>query len=205
MHQIITGTLRDRAFAERYAAPMFRMRYRVFHERLQWDVKCDDGLESDEFDDLHTLYLLAADEDGDTRGGWRLRPTTLPYMMGDVAAFRSLLHGQAAPRSPKVWEISRFAVDTDSAAAAFGFNEVARTLIHSTIQFAVDNQIDQYVMVVSTSVERLLRNTGLVLHRYGPPVRIGKVLTVACRLDVDAHTRHVILGHPAVSELRMAA
>jgi len=206
MEQIVTGTLRDRHFADHYAAPMFRMRYRVFNQRLHWDVQCQDGQESDEFDDLHTLYLLAADGEGQAQGGWRLRPTTLPYMMGDVPAFAPLLHGQAAPRSPRVWEISRFAVDAEAAAASsFGFNDVARRLIHSTIQFAVDNQIDQYVMVVSCAVERLLKNAGLVLHRYGPAVRIGKVLTVACRLDIDAHTRHVILGHPAVSELRMAA
>lgn len=208
MHQVVAGTLRDPSFAQRYASPMFRMRYRVFHERLHWEVKCNDGQEQDEFDDLHTLYLLAADDAGDAHGSWRLRPTTLPYMMADVSAFDCLMHGQRAPRSPRVWEISRFAVDTgDQAQASFGFNEVARTLIHSTIQFAVDNQIDQYVMVVSTAIERLLKNTGLTLHRYGPPVRIGKVNTVACRLDIDAHTRHVILGHPLPQEqeLRLAA
>lgn len=206
MSQIVTGTLRDPGFQSRYAAPMFRMRYRVFHGRLRWDVQCDGEFERDEFDDLHTLYLLATGADDEALGGWRLRPTTLPYMMADVDAFAPLLHGQPAPRAPRVWEISRFAVDPDlDAASAFGFNSVARELIRGTIQFAVDNGIDQYVMVVSAAVERLLRNTGLTLHRYGPPVRIGKVLSVACRLDIDAQTRHAILGHPLPQALELAA
>jgi acyl homoserine lactone synthase len=205
-HQIVTGSLRDPAFTRHYAAPMFRLRYRVFNDRLRWDVKCDGEFESDEFDDLHTLYLLAANEEGEPCGGWRLRPTTLPYMMADVPAFEPLLHGETAPRSPKVWEISRFAVDVERAGeSAFGFNGVARDLIRSTIQFAVDNQIDQYVMVVSAAVERLLKHAGLSLHRYGPPVRIGRVLTVACRLDIDAQTRHAILGHELPAELKEAA
>lgn len=205
-HQIVTGTLRDPAFAGQYAAPMFRMRYRVFAERLHWDVKCQGEVERDEFDDLHTLYLLATDNEDEPCGGWRLRSTTLPYMMADVPAFEPLLHGNKAPRSPRVWEISRFAVDHDRlGASAFGFNDVASELIRSTIQFAVDNHIEQYVMVVSAAVERLLKHAGLTLHRYGPPVRIGKVLTVACRLNIDAQTRHAILGEPMPVQLQEAA
>lgn len=205
-HHIVTGTLRDPFFARHYAAPMFNLRYRVFNERLNWDVKCQGEFESDQFDDLHTLYLVATNQDGDTCGSWRLRPTTLPYMMADVSAFEPLMHGQKAPRAPKVWEISRFAVDKEKMGdSSFGFNDVANSLIRSTIQFAVDNEIDQYVMVVSVAVERLLKHAGLTLHRFGPPVRIGKVLTVACRLDIDAQTRHVILGHPLPAELKEAA
>jgi acyl homoserine lactone synthase len=206
MCQILTGSLQDSGFAEQHAPSMFRMRYRVFHERLQWDVKCHNEQEYDQFDDHFSLYVLATDDDGNAQGSWRLRPTTLPYMMADVSAFDPLLHGARAPRAPKVWEISRFAVDTDAdQRGAFGFNQVARALVTATTQFAVDNGIEQYVIVVSTAIERLLRNLGLVLHRYGPAVRIGKVSTVACRIDVDAHTRHVILGHALPEPLRIAA
>jgi acyl homoserine lactone synthase len=205
MHQIVTGTLADSHFSERFADPMFRLRYRVFQERMQWDLECRDGQEIDQFDDQHNLYLLATDDDSKPCGGWRLRPTTLPYMMGDLEVFTALLHGAKAPRSPRVWEISRFAVDADAIRSTFGFNDVARSMVHATIQLAVDNGIDQYVMVVSTAIERLLKNMGLALHRYGPPVRVGGMSSVACRLNVDAQTRHAILGHPLPVELAMAA
>ena len=39
-------------------AEMHRLRYRVFKERLGWDVQVSGGMEIDEFDTLHPAYLL---------------------------------------------------------------------------------------------------------------------------------------------------
>jgi acyl homoserine lactone synthase len=198
MHQIVCGTLADSAFLRDYAPAMFRLRYHVFHERLRWQVQCRDGCEIDQFDDARSLYMLATPGPGITLGGWRLRPTTCPYMLDTV--FPQLLDGQPPPRAPEIWEVSRFAVDDRDDGpdgAAFGFNGVARSLVRAVIRHAVDHGIRQYVMVISVAVERLLANTGMALHRFGPPQKIGRVRSVACWLDIDAHTRHVILGEPA--------
>lgn len=193
MTGIINGTLSDPTFLARCADPMYRLRYRVFFERLGWQVQVADGREIDEFDDTHNVYQLATDARGGVVGGWRLRPTTLPYMMKDV--FPQLLGGNAAPVDPDIWEISRFAVDEARAGEpGFGLNETARALVRHAIQFAVHRDISRYVMVVSVAVERLLANTGMVIHRYAPPQRVGRVRSVACFLDIDAHTRRVILG-----------
>ncbi len=195
MNRILNGTLADPHFVARCAEPMYRLRYRVFFERLQWDVTARDGREIDQFDDTHNVYQLATDERGGIIGGWRLRPTTLPYMMKDV--FPQLLAGAPAPVQSDIWEISRFAVEEDRAGqTGFGLNDTARALVCQAIQFAVNEGISQYVMVVSVAVERLLANTGMVIRRFGPPQRIGRVRSVACFLEIDAHTRHVILGHP---------
>jgi len=195
MTGIINGTLADPNFAARCADPMYRLRYRVFCERLGWDVKVADGRESDEFDDAHNVYQLATDRRGAIVGGWRLRPTTLPYMMKDV--FPQLLGGAAAPVCPDIWEISRFAVDEDHVSQpGFGLNETARALVWHAIHYAAGHGISRYVMVVSVAVERLLANTGMVIHRFAQPQRVGRVRSVACFLDIDAHTRHVILGTP---------
>jgi len=204
VNQIAFGSLQDTAFTRAYAPQMFELRYRVFHERMQWNVRCHGQWEIDEFDNDRTVYIVAHNDESNVRGSWRLLPTTVPYMLSDV--FPQLLAGKPAPRAPKIWEISRFAVDTENAASgAFGFGDVANEMVRSTIQYAYDEGITQYVMVVSVAVERLLRNSGLILHRFGPPQRIGKVLSVACWLDIDAHTCHAILGHPAPTELREAA
>ena len=193
MTGIIIGTLTDPSFAARCADPMYRLRYRTFCERLGWDVKVADGRESDEFDDRHSVYQLATDDHGLVVGGWRLRPTTLPYMMKDV--FPQLLGGRPAPECSDIWEISRFAVDESRVGEpGFGLNQTARELVRHAIQFAVDRDISRYVMVVSVAVERLLANTGMVIGRFAPPQRVGRVRSVACFLDIDAHTRHVILG-----------
>jgi acyl homoserine lactone synthase len=189
------GTLADAEFARRYAEPLFRLRYRVFHERLHWDVRCHDGLETDAYDDPHTVYVAAVDEEDRVTGGWRLRPTVLPYMLEDV--FPQLLHGSPAPHHPRVWESNRFVVDKREAKdRGYGFNETARALFRSTARYAVDHGIDEYVMVLSAGVVRLTRASGLVVEPYGPALRIGDVLSVGCRIRIDAHTRHVLLGEP---------
>lgn len=194
MYQLVSGTLNDPAFVAKYAEPMFRQRYRVFHERLGWDVRDDGGLERDSYDDASTRYLLLA-RSGTLVGGWRLRPTTCPYMLADV--FPQLLHGYAAPRHRDVWEISRFAIEEDAGRGAFGLNGAARCLLRETAAFAVRHGIERYVLVASAAAERLYRHLGLEVHRFGPPLRVGRVRSVAGWIDVDAHTRQLLLDEAA--------
>ena len=195
MIRTMIGTLADSAFASRYAEPLFRLRYRVFYERLHWDVQCRDQMETDEYDDLWTRYVVAVNDDDQVLGGWRIRPTIGNYMLADV--FPQLLHGAPAPHHPRVWESNRFVVDKREAKErGFGFNETARALFRATCEFGIANGIDEYIMVLSAGVVRLTRATGLVVDQYGPPIRIGDVASVGCRIRVDAHSRHVLLGEP---------
>ena len=45
-------------------AEMHRLRYRVFKERLGWDVEVSGDMEIDEFDACRPAYLLQTDDDG---------------------------------------------------------------------------------------------------------------------------------------------
>lgn len=203
MIQVVSGALHDPHFCERYAEQMYRLRYKVFHERLRWDVKTQGDMEIDQFDDLDSTYRLLTDGADTVQGGWRLRPTTRPYMLSDV--FPNLLNGHEVPRHRHVWEISRFAVDTSQTALTAGFSigNATRSLLVDIMKFAIDNQVSQFVLVTTVAVERLISSTGLVVHRFGPPTRIGRVMSVACWIDADAHSRHVLLGEPL--PLRVAA
>ncbi len=204
MIQVVRGVLHDPRFSERYAQQMYRLRYKVFHERLGWDVKVENEMEFDHFDDAHSVYvLLVDDQDDSVCGGWRLRPTTRHNMLADV--FPQMLHGNPAPNHRRVWEISRFAIDTSASerTAGFSMGEAARLMVQDLIRFCIDNDVTQCVLVTTLAVERLVNSTGLVLHRFGPPIRVGRALTVACWVDNDAHARHVLLGHPL--PLRVAA
>lgn len=195
MIRTVIGSLADAAFAKRYADPLFNLRYRVFHERLHWDVRCQDEKETDEYDDTRTVYVVAVDDEDRVAGGWRLRPTVGNYMLEDV--FPQLLHGTPAPHDPHVWESNRFVVDKHGAQdRRFGFGETALALFRATARYGVEQGIDEYVMVLSAGVVRLTRGTGLIVHQFGPAVRIGDVLSVGCRIRVDAHSRHVLLGEP---------
>lgn len=193
MITVVSGTLHERQFVRQFAEPMYRHRYKVFYERLGWQVSVADGREIDQFDDEDSVYVLTADQSDTVLGGWRLRSTMRPYMLSHV--FPQLLHGTEAPQDRSIWEISRFAVEsTGRRIPSFGFGDTARALLTGTVHFAMRVGMTQCVMVVSVALERLLRSFGLRLHRFGPPKRIGHVMSVAVWLDVDLHTRSVLLG-----------
>ena len=79
-------------------AEMHRLRYRIFKERLGWDVQVSGDMEVDEFDACLPVYLLQRNEDGHIQGCVRLLPTTGPTMLRDT--FPALLDGQACAGKP---------------------------------------------------------------------------------------------------------
>ncbi len=190
---MVRGVLDDSAFASAYSERMYRLRYEVFHERLRWDVPVLDGLEHDRFDDTDSVYMLTTGRDDSVSGGWRLRPTTQRYMLRDV--FPQLLHGHAAPHDAGIWEISRFAVEPANTGrrGALSLSRSARLLLIDALRFATQRGIFRYVLVTSLGLERLLVASGLRLHRFGPPVRVGRCMAVAGWVDIDAPTRDVVL------------
>src|ERR1700731_698793 len=90
-------------------AEMHRLRYRVFKERLDWDVQFSGDMEIDEFDALHPAYLIQLARDNRVQGCVRLLPSTGPTMLRDI--FPVLLDGRPVPIRPAIWESSRFALD----------------------------------------------------------------------------------------------
>lgn len=98
-----------------YLAEMHRLRYRVFKQRLGWNVEVSGEMEVDEFDVLRPVHLLNRSNAGRIQGCVRLLPSTGPTMLRDT--FPILLDGQPAPRSDRIWESSRFALDVPSGCA----------------------------------------------------------------------------------------
>lgn len=90
-------------------AEMHRLRYRVFKQRLDWNVAVSGDMEVDEFDVLRPVHLLNRSNAGSIQGCVRLLPSSGPTMLRDT--FPILLDGQPAPRSDRIWESSRFALD----------------------------------------------------------------------------------------------
>ncbi|HEX7986857.1 MAG TPA: acyl-homoserine-lactone synthase [Duganella sp.] len=165
---------------------MHRLRARAFRDRRGWDVTVLGGMEIDGFDAIEPHYMLLREESGRLCGCWRLLPTDGPYMLKDV--FPELLGGQTAPHDPRVWELSRFVMEGDSA-AGFGFS--ARTLrsIHEVIRFGHDSGITRYVTVTTTAVERMLRQAGLAVRRVGPARQIGVETAVALWVEIGESLR----------------
>lgn len=167
-------------------AEMHRLRYRIFKERLGWDVQVSGDMEVDEFDTCRPAYLLQRSEDGRVQGCVRLLPTTGPNMLRDT--FPALLDGQAAPASGAIWESSRFGVDLcpREAKAAGCIARATYELFAGMIEFGLMRQLTDIVTVTDARMERILCRARWPLRRLGSPRAIGNTIAVAGYLEVSS-------------------
>lgn len=168
---------------------MYRLRSDVFHCRLGWEVRVENGREHDWFDLIGPHFLVAHDGAANALGCSRLLPTLGPNMLRDIFPF--LLDGAPPPTSPTVWEVSRFAISSTCAGDGFGFGDVPATMLAEMFRFASGLGIEDLVGVTSAPVERMLRHMGLRVERLGTPRRIGKVMSLAFRMPVAENLRTV--------------
>jgi acyl homoserine lactone synthase len=171
-----------REFQSKDLWEMHTLRAKVFRGRLGWEVPVLSGMEIDGYDALEPMYMLMKEPGGGLRGCWRLLPTEGPYMLKD--SFAQLLDGQAAPSDPDIWELSRFALETDGA-SRFGFAQVTMEAIEAVIRFAHEQGMKRYVTVTTTAIERLLRRAGVVTTRLGDPMEIGIETAVALFVEIE--------------------
>ena len=162
-------------------------RHKIFVERLGWQLQTQDGAELDQFDRSDTVYVIAQDDDRQVIGCARLLPTTRPYLLADV--FPQLLNGMAPPRSPDVWELSRFsAVDLNGPLHAVRHqfsSSTAVRLLEESLDCAGSLGAKRLITVSPLGVERLLYRAGFHAHRAGPPTVIDGHPIFACWIEID--------------------
>jgi N-acyl-L-homoserine lactone synthetase len=171
-------------------AAMYRLRRRVFKDRLDWSVSVSGELELDVYDALGPTYLVLISDAGELVGSVRLLPTTGPTMLADT--FPSLLGGVAAPRDERIAESSRFCVDTTLAAeqAGNGLGRVTFILFAAMIEAARIAGADGIVTVTDIRMERILRRAGWPLRRIAAPQPVGVTMAVAGFLDASEQALH---------------
>jgi acyl homoserine lactone synthase len=164
---------------------MYRLRARVFHERLGWDVVVRDGMEIDLFDDLDPAHVIAVDDDGHVVGCMRLLQTTGPHMLADV--FSSILDGEAPIRSSTVWEATRFCVDTrrlDTGRGRNSISYVTSEVMIGAFEYARAAGVTDAVAVIDPVMNRVMRRSGNAPYDYlGSPKDMGKVVAMAALMD----------------------
>ena len=173
-------------------AEMYRLRHRVFKERLNWEVGTSGDLELDEFDNAGPAYLLQRNTANRVQGCVRLLPTTGPTMLRD--RFLILLDGEAAPAVSTIWESSRFALDLDHEAPKEPGKIAPGTyeLFAGMIEFGLAWQLTDIVTVTDVRIERILRRACWPLRRIGSPKQIGPTLSVAGFLEVSVDSLHQV-------------
>jgi acyl homoserine lactone synthase len=96
-------------FSGNALAAQHRLRYRSIIERQEWNVPNYSEMEFDQYDNPAAKYLVYRDEAYVARGVSRFYPTTLPYMLEQL--FSRFVTDRPIPKSPRVWEGSRFCID----------------------------------------------------------------------------------------------
>ena len=194
MNRILVASAHEPTLDPTALDEMFRFRAKVFQQRLGWDVQCEEGREIDRYDMLDPVYMLARSRSGAVAGCWRILPTTGPYMLRDT--FPELLRGECAPCATDVWELSRFASESSGSGdlAQTCVSPVTFAMFHAMVAHADRHGIREYVTVTSVALERLLTRQGMPVERFGDgrAVRIGRVLSVACRLPINAQMRRAV-------------
>ncbi|TIM31636.1 MAG: GNAT family N-acetyltransferase [Mesorhizobium sp.] len=164
---------------------MHRLRYRVFRDRLNWDVSVSYDMEIDAYDALKPTYIMAVDDSTSVVGCARLLPTTGPTMLANT--FPELLGSNPCPRSDKIFESSRFCVDTSAAdsVAATGLRDATFSLLAGILEWGLLKDQEAVVTVTDVRFERILRRAGWPLERFAPPTQIDDTKALAGRLPIS--------------------
>ncbi|MDN3278000.1 acyl-homoserine-lactone synthase [Frankia sp. RB7] len=182
---------------------MFRLRRRVFRDRLDWTVSASGDMEIDIFDVLTPTYVLVVSDDYDVLGCVRLLPTTGPTMLADT--FPVLLGDQEAPKSELILESSRFCVDTDRPGelGPHGFNRATFVLFAAMLETMRTKGANAIVTVTDLRMERILRRAGWPLERLTEPHKLDQTTALAgylrdSDLALEAMYRQAGLEGPVV-------
>jgi acyl homoserine lactone synthase len=159
---------------------MFRLRARIFRDRLNWDVHVIDGKERDKYDDEGPVYILYADDNMlEVKGSLRLLPTTGPTLLAEF--FSDTLPDGAQLTAPTIWECTRFCLDERilDGAGRENVHLASATLIAALGELAIDAGIESILGNFDPKMIRLYRRIGCEVeilghtHKYGQPIYLG--------------------------------
>ena len=183
-------------------ASAMRLRYRVFKQRMGWEVKTIGDQEKDEFDSLpDTIHILHVSANGEVDGCVRLLSTAGPNMLSDI--FGTLLDGQKAPCSPQIWESTRFAVDQDNSSKP---GIITARLLDAMVEVGVIYGLKNMVAVTDLIMERILKRNCLCMERIGQVHQMGKTKAVASNIEVDLDSLQQLRAYSGIkhSQIYMA-
>jgi acyl homoserine lactone synthase len=164
---------------------MFQLRGRVFGQRLGWEVDIQNGREIDQFDALDPAYVIGVNDENRVVSCVRALQTTGPHMLSDV--FSSILDGEPPLRSARLWESTRFCVDTEILERGNTRNSISYAtceLMAASLIYARDSGISDIVTVIDPVMNRVLKRSDCAPYGYvGKTTPMGKVHAMAALLD----------------------
>ena len=167
----------------------FRFRHDVFVEEKGWeDLRQSDGLEVDAFDDGHTVHQVCRRE-GIIVGYQRLRSTLQPHLLDSV--LRNMCRDEP-PRSPDIFEWSRFAIGGSARETRPRRNEVFLELTEAAVSWCLSHGVTATSVVIDLRLMVVAMQLKFEVRPLGFPRKIGRDEVVALLLRFDAETLRTI-------------
>ena len=158
MINVLSGADRDR-FPQVFDQ-MFRARAAVFKDRLGWEVAVEDGLEIDRYDRSEdTVYVVAADAEGQLTGSLRLLPTTGDTMLRHE--FSAFFEEPVDVESPTAWECTRFCVHPPRRGErAEAMRQVSSDLLIGLCELCLNSGVEHIVGLYDERMTRIYQRIG---------------------------------------------
>lgn len=169
---------------------MHLQRKHLFIDRMRWQMESVGGLEIDNFDSDQAIYLLetaVAVNDGAQASSAvvqsaRLLRTDRPHLLADV--FPELCSGPV-PRSPNIWEATRFCPAPETPKG-----EARRRLLFRMIGGILETGLlfgmERVTFVASAALKPLATQAGWDVEPLGPEMRIGRERLTAMVAEINS-------------------
>jgi acyl-homoserine lactone synthase len=162
---------------------MFRLRHRIFVERMGWEaLRRPDGMDKDQFDTAEAIYLILMDEEGMVMGSHRLLPTVRPHLFTDL--FAEFCNVKGIQVGPKVYELNRTCVDEERLPR--DKREWARKRIMAGLmEFGVYAGIEHFTILTPLDILFRYLLIGWDIKPLGVPREVDGVKQAAVAVRVD--------------------
>jgi acyl-homoserine lactone synthase len=98
----------ERRSMQREFLQLFRLRHEIFVKGRGWSLPTVNGQEIDQYDNDEAVYFLDIDENDAIQGSVRITPTVRSSLLADY--FPHLVENGLSPRSPQIYECTRYIV-----------------------------------------------------------------------------------------------
>lgn len=159
------------------------LRYEVFVRRLGWQLpRTTEGRENDEYDAADAIYLTIGNKSGNVIAGARLLNTAKASILTD--RFPHLVNkGHRLPRSEKIFEVTRFAIDNRRDRLDRRI-DLRAELLWGMQAVALGLELQKLVSISYLHLEPMLRKCGYRFRRLGDVVMIDGIPTAALEHEV---------------------
>ncbi|WP_025091689.1 acyl-homoserine-lactone synthase [Brucella intermedia] len=165
----------------------FRLRKRIFADRLGWRVSVSGPWERDRYDDHDPTYLLWCDDKfSQLYGSVRLMPTTGPTLLYDV--FRDTFPDSCDLIGPGIWEGTRLCIDDEAVKRDLpnlSLHHAFSRLLLALCEVALDIGIDTLVSNYEPYMKNIYRRAGVSFEELGRAEGFGRFPVCCGVFDVS--------------------